>query len=74
MKIIQVERNIVKKKTKNILGFVYRRTDVLEIIVDEKKATFIEIVEDALGDEVYYGYLKLDRKLLDETDLDEERV
>ncbi len=31
-------------------------------------------MEDALGDEVYYGHLKLDRKLLDENDLDEERV
>ncbi len=42
--------------------------------MDEKKATNIEIAEDALGDEVYYHYLKTSRKLIDETDLDEERV
>jgi len=30
--------------------------------------------EDALGDEVYFNYLKLTGKLVDETDLDEERV
>lgn len=46
----------------------------LEITVDEKKATHIEIAEDAFGDEVYYNYLKLNRKLIDDTDLDEERV
>ena len=34
----------------------------------------VEIAEDALGDEVYYNYLKTSRKLTDETDLDEERV
>jgi len=34
----------------------------------------MEIAEDALGDEVYYNHLKVARKLLDETDVDEERV
>jgi len=47
---------------------------LLETVLDEKKVKNIEIAEDALGDEVYYNYLKLNRKLLDETDLDEERV
>jgi hypothetical protein len=42
--------------------------------MDEKKATNIEIAEDALGDEVYYNYLKVGRKLIDENILDEERV
>ncbi len=46
----------------------------LETVLDEKKVKNIEIAEDALGDEVYYNYLKSTRKLLDETDLDEERV
>jgi len=47
---------------------------LLEITLSEKRATHIEIAEDALGDEVYYNYLKLTRKLVDEVDLDEERV
>ncbi len=46
----------------------------IETILEEKRITNIEIAEDALGDEVYYNYLKLNRKLLDETDFDEERV
>jgi len=46
----------------------------LEISLNEKYITIIEIAEDALGDEVYYNHLKLGRKLVDETDLDEERV
>lgn len=60
------------EKTSKIL----RRKTIfsLEINLDEKKATLIEISEDAFGDEVYYNYLKLNRKLVDETDLDEERV
>jgi hypothetical protein len=36
--------------------------------------TNIEIAEDALGDEVYYNFLKIGQKIVDETDLDEERV
>jgi uncharacterized phage-associated protein len=47
---------------------------VVEIFLDEKSATNIEIVEDALGDEVYYNYLKMGRKLVDESILDEERA
>ncbi|CAF3539975.1 unnamed protein product [Rotaria socialis] len=39
-----------------------------------KSSTNIEIAEDALGDEVYYNYLKVGGKLDDETYLDEERV
>ncbi len=46
----------------------------IEIVLDEKSATNIEIAEDALGDEVYYNYLKIGRKLIDENDLNEERV
>ncbi len=47
---------------------------VVEICFDEKSATTIEIAEDALGDEVYYNYLKMGRKLVAENDLDEERM
>ncbi|CAF0790385.1 unnamed protein product [Adineta steineri] len=43
-------------------------------LLNEKYTSIIEIAEDALGDEVYYTHLKLGRKLVDETDLDEERV
>jgi len=64
-----------KKKKKNVEHFVGEKTIFsLEINLDEKKAILIEISEDAFGDEVYYNYLKLNRKLIDETDLDEERV
>ena len=45
----------------------------LEIVLHEKAATDIEIAEDALGDEVYYYFMKNDRKI-DESDLDEERM
>ncbi|CAF5161461.1 unnamed protein product, partial [Rotaria sp. Silwood1] len=34
----------------------------------------IESAEDAFGDEVYYNFLKMNRKSADETGLDEERV
>ena len=46
----------------------------LETEFDPKTATIIETVEDAIGDEVYYNHLKIDRKLVDEMDLDEERM
>ncbi|CAF4710111.1 unnamed protein product, partial [Rotaria sp. Silwood2] len=47
---------------------------VTEIKLDEKLATNIEIVEDQLGDEVYYNYVKTVRKSPEEHELDEERV
>jgi len=72
---IQVEQNTVRRRKKNVEHFVGEKTIFsLEINLDEKKAILIEISEDAFGDEVYYNYLKLNRKLIDETDLDEERV
>ncbi|CAF4301007.1 unnamed protein product, partial [Rotaria sordida] len=45
-----------------------------EIMLDEKSACNIEIAEDALGDEIYYNYMKIGRKLAEEQDLDEERM
>ncbi|CAF4810915.1 unnamed protein product, partial [Rotaria sp. Silwood1] len=45
-----------------------------KISLDDKSVTKIEAAEDAYGDEVYYNFLKIGRKLIDETDLDEERV
>ncbi|CAF1319031.1 unnamed protein product [Rotaria sordida] len=45
-----------------------------EIMLDEKSACNIEIAEDALGDEIYYNYIKIGRKLAEEQDLDEERI
>ncbi|CAF0905041.1 unnamed protein product [Rotaria sordida] len=45
-----------------------------KISLDDKSAANIEIAEDALGDEVYYNFLKIGRKAFDDTDLDEERV
>ncbi|CAF1344386.1 unnamed protein product [Rotaria sordida] len=45
-----------------------------KLSLDDKSITKIETTEDAYGDEVYYNYLKQERKLLDEPDLDEERV
>jgi hypothetical protein len=47
---------------------------IVEIRVDEKYANNIEVAEDALGDEVYYSYLKFGRKIVDSTDNEEERV
>ncbi|UJR33550.1 hypothetical protein I4U23_020992 [Adineta vaga] len=43
-------------------------------VLNEKFTSIIEVAEDALGDEVFYNHLKEGRKLVDETDLDEERV
>lgn len=43
-------------------------------MLDGKIATNIEIAEDAFGDEVYYNFLKVNHKLIGETDIDEERV
>ncbi len=73
---IQIELNIVKPK---ILVFVFILHLIeyfcfTEILLDEKSASNVEIAEDALGDEVYYSYSKTGRKLLDENDLDEERM
>ncbi|CAF2960103.1 unnamed protein product [Rotaria sp. Silwood2] len=45
-----------------------------KLSLDDKSITIIETTEDAYGDEVYYNYLKQERKLLDEPDLDEERI
>ncbi|CAF4253618.1 unnamed protein product, partial [Rotaria sordida] len=42
--------------------------------LNDKSITKVETIEDAYCDEVYYNYLKQERKLLDEPDLDEERV
>ena len=47
---------------------------LLELSLDDKSITKIKTTEDAYGDEVYYNYLKQERKLIDESDLDEERV
>jgi hypothetical protein len=70
---IQIEQNIVSKKT--ILSF---DTNIFfsftEISLDEKLASVIEIAEDAIGDEVYYTFLKTTNKLDEVTELDEERV
>ncbi len=68
---IQAELATVKN---NILSFDWNSLVRIEIVLDEKSATNIEIAEDALGDEVYYNYLKIGRKLIDENDLNEERV
>ncbi len=68
---IQAELATVKN---NILSFDWNSLVRIEIVLDEKLATNIEIAEDALGDEVYYNYLKIGRKLIDENDLNEERV
>jgi len=40
----------------------------------EKMMEQIEIGEDAIGDEVYYNYLKTGRKLVDDIVLDEEQI
>ncbi|CAF1392195.1 unnamed protein product [Rotaria sordida] len=45
-----------------------------KLSLDDKSITKLETTEDAYGDEVYYNYLKQERKLPDEPDLDEERV
>ncbi|CAF1500311.1 unnamed protein product [Rotaria sordida] len=45
-----------------------------QLSLDDKSITKTETTEDAYGAEVYYNYLKQERKLLDEPDLDEERV
>ncbi len=68
---IQAELATVKN---NILSFDWNSLVRIEIVLDEKSATNIEIAEDALGDEVYYNYLKIGRKLIDENVLNEERV
>ncbi len=68
---IQIELNIVKIK---ILVCLIEYFCFPEILLDEKSASNVEIAEDALGDEVYYSYSKTGRKLLDENDLDEERM
>ncbi len=68
---IQAELATVKN---NILSFDWNSFVRIEIVLNEKSATNIEIAEDALGDEVYYNYLKIGRKLIDENVLNEERV
>ncbi|CAF4848171.1 unnamed protein product, partial [Rotaria sp. Silwood1] len=45
-----------------------------KILLHEKISIGIESAEDAFGDEVYYNFLKMNRKSADETGLDEERV
>ncbi|CAF1566383.1 unnamed protein product, partial [Rotaria sordida] len=45
-----------------------------EITLDEKSASNIEIAEDALGDEIYYNYMKIGRKITEAGDIDEERI
>ncbi|CAF3534340.1 unnamed protein product [Rotaria sp. Silwood1] len=50
-----------------------RRTHY-EITLDDKAATTIEIIEDALGDEVYYHYAKIGRKFNEEQEIDEQRI
>lgn len=52
----------------------HRSALVSETSLSEKATSIIEVAEDALGDEVYYNYSTVDRKLVDETDLDEERM
>jgi len=70
---IQIVLNIVKRSL-FCLSFQLKYFILVEIFLDEKSASNIEIAEDALGDEVYYNYLKMGRKLVDENELDEERV
>ncbi|CAF0994204.1 unnamed protein product [Rotaria sordida] len=45
-----------------------------KLSLNDKSITKVETIEDAYCDEIYYNYLKQERKLLDEPDLDEERV
>ena len=46
-----------------------------EIIADEDLTRKIELIEDALGNEVYYFFLKTDRKAADyPIDFDDDRV
>ena len=47
---------------------------LLEKNLHEKMMEQIEIGEDAIGDEVYYNYLKTGRKLVDDIVLDEEQM
>ena len=56
------------------MSFDWNHFVLIEITLDEKLATNIEIAEDALGDEVCVNYLSVGRKLVNENDLDEERV
>ncbi|CAF4236589.1 unnamed protein product, partial [Rotaria sp. Silwood2] len=57
---------IKAKYAQNVAGTEYK------ISLDEKKSANIEIVEDALGDEVYFKFLKTRRQLVDDADLDDE--
>lgn len=43
-------------------------------MLNEKSSTNVEITEDVFGEEVYYSYLKMGRKLIDDNDLDNERM
>ena len=48
---------------------------VIEIIADEMLTKKIEAIEDALGNEVYFFFLKTERKQVDrQNDLNEKRV
>ena len=47
----------------------------LEIITDQRLTRSIESIEDALGNEVYYAFSKLDRhEFFRQHDFDEERM
>ena len=66
-----IELNTVKKTP---LDLSSSNRIILEISVDEKYASNIEIVEDAFGDEVYYNYVKFNRDLITTNISDEERM
>ncbi|CAF4971852.1 unnamed protein product, partial [Rotaria sp. Silwood1] len=57
---------IKEKYAQHVAGTEYK------ISLDEKKSANIEIVEDALGDEVYFKFLKTGRQLVDNADLDDQ--
>ncbi|CAF1272530.1 unnamed protein product [Adineta steineri] len=53
----------------------YKNKGKFRIIIDERMTRNIEAIEDALGNEIYYFFSKIDRKQIDfQTDFDEERM
>ena len=41
--------------------------------LDSKSSTTIEATEDAIGDEVFYAYLKRNPKTVEDVDVDDEQ-
>ena len=75
---IRIEQNTVRiildRKFPRKIRFSLLFFTLLEKTLDEKCMESIEISEDAIGDEVYYNYLKMGRKLIDDMVLDEEQM